>query len=137
MIIYGYGLPPDDPHGAHGGLNLARLLDLRHIMTAYGDDKPFGQAHDKPVWITELGYTVQPGLHPHVSPEAQADYLAGAFEHVRREWPWVDMLAVWNLSYGQSLDDEVRAEMAGFSVVYPDLSPRLACYVLQLMEKGP
>jgi len=25
---YGYGLPPDDPYGAHGGLNLARLLDL-------------------------------------------------------------------------------------------------------------
>jgi hypothetical protein len=126
---YGYGLPPDDPYGAHGGLNLARLLDLRQIMTGHGDDKP--------IWITELGYTVQPGLHPHVTPEAQADYLAGAFEHVRRRWPWVEMLAVWNLSYGQALDDAVGAEMAGFSVVYPDLNPRLAYYVLQAMGKEP
>jgi hypothetical protein len=124
---YGYGLPPDDPYGAHDGLNLARLLDLRQIMLEYGDDKP--------IWITELGYTVQPGLHPHVTPEAQADYLVGAFEWVQREWPWVEMLAVWNLSYGHLLDDEVGAEMAGFSVVYPDLNPRLAYYVLQVMDK--
>jgi hypothetical protein len=126
---YGYGLPPDDPYGAHDGLNLARLLDLRQVMLAYDDDKP--------VWITELGYTVQPGLHPHVTPEAQAEYLAGSFEQVRRAWPWVEMLAVWNLSYDQALDDELGAEMAGFSVVYPDLNPRLAYYVLQMMDKGP
>ncbi len=127
---YGYGLPPDDAYGAHGGLNLARLLDLRQIMLEYDDD-------DKPVWITELGYTVQPGLHPHVTPEAQADYLLGSFDHVRREWPWVEMLTVWNLSYGQALDDELGAEMAGFSVVHPDLDPRLAYYILQMMDKGP
>jgi hypothetical protein len=126
---YGYGLPPDDAYGAHDGLNLARLLDLRRIMLEYGDDKP--------VWIKELGYTVQPGLHPFVAPEDQADYLIGAFERVRREWPWVEMLAVWNLSYGHRLEDEVGAEMAGFSVVYPDLSPRLAFYALQAMDKTP
>lgn len=124
---YGYGLPPDDPHGAHDGLNLARLVDLRHIMRQYGDDKP--------IWITELGYTVQPGLHPHVTPAAQADYLVGAFERVRRDWPWVGMLAVWNLSYGHRPDDAAGAEMAGFSVVHPDLSPRLAYYALQALAK--
>jgi hypothetical protein len=74
---YGYGLPPDDPHNAHAGLNLARMMDLHDILI---------EAHaTQPIWITELGYTVQPGLHPHVSLDDQAAYLAGAFERVRRE----------------------------------------------------
>jgi hypothetical protein len=47
---YGFAYPPDDPQGAHDGLNLARLLDLRAIMEAYGDG-------DKPIWVTELGWT--------------------------------------------------------------------------------
>jgi hypothetical protein len=110
---YGYGLPPDDPHGAHAGLNLARLIDLHKVL---------GEARaSQPIWITELGYTVQPGLHPHVSLDDQAAYLAGAFERVRREWPWISMFTVWNLSY-TSLD----AEMRGFSIVKADRTPRPA-----------
>jgi polysaccharide biosynthesis protein PslG len=110
---YGYGLPPDDAHDAHGGLNLARLIDLREIMQA-------AQA-TQPIWITELGYTLQPGLHPSVSPDNQATYLLGAFERVRAEWPWVEMFTVWNLSYNGS--DE---EMQGFSIINSDRTPRLA-----------
>ncbi len=109
---YGYGLPPDDPHDAHAGLNLARLIDLHEIMTE-------AQA-PQPMWITEVGYTVQPGLHPHVSLSDQADYLAGAFQRVRREWPWISMFTVWNLSYTGD------AEMQGFSIIEADRTPRLA-----------
>jgi hypothetical protein len=116
---YGYGLSPEDERGAHGGLNLARILDLRDIMLSYGDDRP--------VWITELGYTVQPGLHPYVTEEDQAAYLVGAFRRVRREWPWVEMLTVWNLCYGLSPEDE----MSGYSLVAPDLTPRLVYWALQ------
>lgn len=114
---YGYGLPPDDPHDAHAGLNLARLIDLDEIMT---------EAHtSQPMWITEVGYTVQPGLHPHVSLDDQAAYLAGAFERARREWPWIGMFTVWNLSY-TSLD----AEMQGFSIIEADRMSRPAFKVI-------
>jgi len=118
---YGYGLPPDDPHDAHVGLNLARLIDLREIMT---------EAHaSQPMWITEVGYTVQPGLHPHVSLDDQSAYLAGAFERVRREWSWISMFTVWNLSYTGDV------EMQGFSIIEADralrpaynMIPRLRC----------
>ncbi|HSD83382.1 MAG TPA: cellulase family glycosylhydrolase [Anaerolineae bacterium] len=110
---YGYGLPPDDAHDAHGGLNLARLIDLREILLEA--DAPH------PIWITELGYTIQPGLHPHVSADDQANYLLGSFERVRAEWPWVEMFTVWNLSYTGG--DE---EMQGFSVINTDQTPRPA-----------
>jgi hypothetical protein len=120
---YGYGLAPEDARGAHGGLNLARILDLRDIMLAHGDPKP--------VWITELGYTIQPGLHPFVTEEDQALYLSGAFERVRREWPWVEMLTVWNLCYGLPPGDE----MSGYSLVELDLTPRLAYWTLQEMSR--
>jgi hypothetical protein len=118
---YGYGLSPEDERGAHGGLNLARILDLHEIM----------QKHDaaKPVWITELGYTVQTGRHPSVGEEDQASYLTGAFKRVKQEWPWVDMLAVWNLCYGRPPGDE----MSGYSLVEPDLRPRQAYRALQEM----
>lgn len=120
---YGYGLSPEDERGAHGGLNLARILDLRDIMLEYDDPKP--------VWITELGYTIQPGSHPSVSEEEQAAYLARAFERVRRDWPWVEMLTVWNLCYGRPPEDEV----SGYSLVEPDLTPRQAYWALREMFK--
>lgn len=110
---YGYGLPPDDAHDAHGGLNLARLIDLREILLSANATQP--------IWITELGYTIQPGLHPHVSADDQANYLLGSFERVRAKWPWVEMFTVWNLSYTGG--DE---EMQGFSIINPDRTPRLA-----------
>ncbi len=116
---YGYGLSPEDAHGAHSGLNLARILDLCDIMLQYNDPKP--------VWITELGYTVSPGQHPFVSEEEQALYLTGAFDRVRRDWPWVEMLTVWNLCYGLPADHE----MSGYSLVNPDRTPRLAYWALQ------
>ncbi len=121
---YGYGLSPEDERGAHAGLNLARLLDLRDVMRLYGDAKS--------IWITELGYTVQSSLHPPVSEEDQAAYLVGAFGRVRRDWPWVEMLTVWNLCYGRPADDE----MSGYSLVEPDLTPRQAYRALQEMIRG-
>ena len=119
---YGYGLPPDDPHGEHAGLNLARLLDLREIL----DEARAVQ----PIWITELGYTVQPGLHPHVSLADQAGYLLGAFRRVRAEWPWVETFTVWNLSYTGG-----TPEMQGFSIIEPDRTPRPAYAVIADMRR--
>ena len=119
---YGYGLPPSDPYGEHMGLNLARLLDLHDILVAANAPQP--------IWITELGYTIQPGLHPDVSPTDQANYLLGAFERVRADWPWVEMFTVWNLSYMGG--DE---EMQGFSIINPDQSPRPAFDVIQDMRQ--
>jgi GH35 family endo-1,4-beta-xylanase len=114
---YGFAYPPDDPQGAHDGLNLARLLDLRAIMEAHGDG-------DKPIWVTELGWTtagVGEGSWLTVTPQQQADYLTGAWRRARREWPWLQVLTVWNLSQGPRPEPVEGLlptdEMAGYSLL--------------------
>jgi hypothetical protein len=125
---YGFGHPPDDPGAAHDGLNLARLADLREIMEANG-------ARTTPVWLTELGWTTA-GIGAHawqtVSPRQQADYLMGAWQHIRQEWPWVQVVTVWNLSQGLLPADE----MAGYSLLSPDGSPKPAYQALADLFAG-
>jgi hypothetical protein len=83
------------------------------------------------IWVAELGYTVNSHVQPPVSEKEQADYLVGSFERVWREWPWAEMLAVWNLCHGRPLEDE----MSGYSPAEPDLTPRPAYRALQNMDE--
>jgi polysaccharide biosynthesis protein PslG len=104
---YGFGHPPDDPRGAHDGLNMARLADLREIMVRHGEER-------KPVWATEMGWTTHPtdgGSSQAVTPEEQAAYLAQAESLAPRLWPWLGLLAVWNLDGADS------PEWGGYSLL--------------------
>jgi hypothetical protein len=125
---YGFAFPPDDPRGAHQGLNLSRLEELRQIMVDYGD------AH-KAVWATEVGWTTEAVDDEHswleVSEEQQALYLKGTFDKARRDWPWLEMIVVWNLSIGLPAEDEKR----GYSIVNDDYSPRPAYVAVSTMPK--
>lgn len=116
---YAYGLSPEAAATANDGLNLARLDAVQGVLSAHGDTRP--------LWITELGYTVEGGGQPAVSEMEQAHYLVGAYRRVRRDWPLVQMLTVWNLSYGQRPGDDA----AGFSLVTPERVPRPAWAALQ------
>jgi len=120
---YGFAYPPDDPRSAHDELNLARLLDLREIMEAHGDG-------DKPIWVTELGWTtagVGESSWLTVTPQQQADYLTGAWRRAR-EWPWLQVFTVWNLSQGLPPTDE----MAGYSLLDESGEPKAAYDALQM-----
>lgn len=127
---YGFAYPPDDPPGAHDALNLSRLAELRAIMVERGD------AH-KPVWATELGWTTDPiGSETQwlrVSEEERGLYLVGAIERARREWPWLEKIAVWNLSTGLPTDDEKR----GYSILADDGTPRPALEALMAALAPP
>ena len=116
---YGFGLAPDAPDEIHNNLNLGRIGQMHEIMQAAGVQKP--------IWVTELGYTVVDGNQPAVSEAQQADYLLAAQKRAAAEWPWVELFTVWNLVYGRSPDDE----MSGYSLVNPDLTPRPAFYAWQ------
>jgi hypothetical protein len=125
---YGFGYPPDDPHGTHEGLNVARLTDLRAIMLEEGDG-------DRPVWVTEVGWTTDP-LGPEqqwvgVSEEEQGSYLVGVFQKASQEWPWIERMAAWNLSTGLPVDDEKR----GYSLLEEDGTPKPAYTALSEMAK--
>jgi photosystem II stability/assembly factor-like uncharacterized protein len=120
---YGFAYPPDDPRGAHGGLNVNRILDLRATMEAYGDGA-------KPVWATEVGWTTH-GTGEHswltVTRQEQADYLVRAWRKIRDELPWLKRFTVWNLSQGLDKQDE----KAGYSLLYENGTPKPACEALR------
>jgi hypothetical protein len=126
---YGFAYSPDDAHGAHDGLNLARLADLRDIMVDNGDGH-------KPVWATEVGWTTEPVRTGQqwlrVSEEEQSSYLVGAFDRAGQEWPWLERMAVWNLSTGLSVDDEKQ----GYSILARDGTAKPAYGSLEVMAKA-
>lgn len=116
---YGYGQNPAAEQPSAGQPGLDRVRAWQDLLRVHGVDKP--------VWITELGYTVGPGLQPGVTLNQQAVYLAGAITRAQAEWPWVEMLTVWNLAYGRAPGDEA----AGFSLVEADAGPRPAYWRVQ------
>ena len=128
---YGFAYPPTDPHGDHNSLNFARLADLRAIMVENGDE-------DKPVWATELGWTTDPvgaeGQWLRVNEDEQSRYLVGAVEKARQDWPWLERIAVWNMSAGLPDGDERR----GYSILTDDVAPKPAYEALAKMfgERG-
>ena len=118
---YGFGRPPDDARGAHDGLNLARVLDLHDAMQAAGDGK-------KPVWVTEFGWTVQDAAGAGgqaVTLGQQAEYTAAAFGRASVDWPWLQLLAVWNLG------GEGHPEAGGYSLLEANGEPRPVFTALQ------
>jgi polysaccharide biosynthesis protein PslG len=91
---YSFGQAPDAPESDGNHPAFGRLAELRRIMEEHGD-------RAKPVWITEMGWTIDPPPEQadiQVSPEQQAAYLVEGLEIIRRDWPWVQLVTVWNLS---------------------------------------
>jgi GH35 family endo-1,4-beta-xylanase len=91
---YSFGQSPGAPERDNEHPAFGRLAELRDIMVEYGDGH-------KPVWITEMGWTVDPPPEQPdigVTLDQQAAYLVEALELVRQNWPWVELVTVWNLS---------------------------------------
>ncbi len=61
--------------------------------------------------------------------ELQAQYLERAFEIVRTEWPWVEMVFVWHLNAMAYAGQD--SKFAGFSVTDVKAEPRPAYLAIQ------
>ena len=73
---YTTGHSPDE---VYGGWGFPRLADIRAKFVDHG-------AQDKPLWITEIGWSTCPS-HPNcVSEQEQADYLRRMFELLRTNY---------------------------------------------------
>jgi hypothetical protein len=119
---YGFGLDPASAQESQNGLHLGRIRALRGIM--------LDASLDRPMWITELGYTLGTDGpagdgHPAVSADQQAEYLVSALARSERDWPWVELVTIWNLSQGG------HSEASGFSLIQPDMTPRPSYVRLQ------
>ena len=116
---YAYGQDPSAEQSAEG-LGLERMAMLYAMMGDSGKEP-------KPVWITEMGYTIARGLQPAVTAEQQGAYLVAAFDRIAQEWPWIELTTLWNLTYRLPADDE----QAGYSLLANDGTTRPAYGVVQ------
>lgn len=127
---YAFANSPDDPRGAHNGLNFRRLEDLRDVMLANGDARP--------IWVTEFGYpteTPSASASLRVSENDQASWIARAFEITREQLPYVEMFGVWNLTRDMPRTADAF-ELSGYSLVHPDGSFKPAYSAIRAMQKG-
>jgi hypothetical protein len=111
---------------------------FRRIEQQYAVMQANGEGN-KQMWLTEFGwstYNTAPGYEygQLISPEQQAQYLTRAFEKGRTEYPWMGVMAVWNLNFS-TLGLPPTDEKVPWSVINPDYSPRAAYTALKNMPK--
>ena len=136
----GYNNAPDQPFGAdrgegwngHNSFYFLRFTDYRRIMEEHGDG-------DKPIWFTEFGWSTTNqsegyGYGKDNTEEDQAKFLLGAFELIRRDYPYVTHMFVWNLNFQMVVGPE--DEKYPFGLLRSDGSPRPGFLVLKGMDEG-
>lgn len=128
---YAFGHDPDyeDPWG----LSLSRVVQQREVMLANDDA-------ETPVWITETGWVLHTNwnLVEHeaiaVDESQQADYLVGAYQKIRQEWPWVGATFLFNLDFSGVPWYAAAEPMRWYAILNPDRTPRPAYTQLHLMK---
>jgi hypothetical protein len=100
-----------------------RIETLRHDFVSRGARKPF--------WITELGWSTCPASPENCNSESQqATYLRQAFQKVKRSYPWVRALFVYNYRDSTTVTDPTDKER-WFGLIRRDGTPKPAWNVLR------
>lgn len=83
---YGFTAPPSAPPDP-ATINFRRVELLRAVMERYGDG-------DKPIYITESGWSDDPRWTRAVRPGQRIAYTLEALD-MATAWPWVERLCLW------------------------------------------
>jgi hypothetical protein len=126
--------PPADknrPWSTHASFYFRRVENLRAIMEKYGDA-------NKQVWLTEFGWTTSnaaPGYEygALVSEQQQANYLVGAFQRSKTQYPWMGVMSVWQLNFATFLSP--ADEKGPWGLIRGDWSTRPSYDALKAMPK--
>lgn len=121
---YGFTNPPDmapDPTV----INFRRVELIRAIMERYGDG-------DKPIYITESGWSDDPRWAVSVRPGQRIAYTLEAFEMVE-DWSWTERLCIWN--FRQPLDQRNRRD-AYYALVSSDFYAKPIYEAIQAYARG-
>jgi hypothetical protein len=129
LAVQAYGLRggPDDPRVDRADVTFSRPLLVRQVMERNGDAAT-------PIWATEMGWNVNPPDFPiqsygRVTPSLQARYTVRAFERVREQWPWMQVVCVW---YWKRPDETNRnQDWFWFRLADPDFSLQPVYYALR------
>jgi hypothetical protein len=126
--------PPADktrPWSTDGSFYFRRVEALRAVMEKYGDGS-------KQMWLTEFGWTTRnaaPGYEygALVSEQMQADYLVRAYQRAKAAYPWMGVMAMWQLNFATVVGP--GDEKAPWGLINADWSLRPSYTALKNMPK--
>ncbi|MBN9390537.1 MAG: cellulase family glycosylhydrolase [Chloroflexi bacterium] len=126
--------PPADknrPWSTDGSFYFRRVEALRAVMEKYGDGS-------KQMWLTEFGWTTKnaaPGYEygALVSDQMQADYLVRAYQRAKADYPWMGVMAMWQLNFATVVG--ANDEKAPWGLINADWSLRPSYTALKNMPK--
>lgn len=130
LAVQAYGLRggPDDPRvDASADVTFSRPLLVRQLMQRNDDAAT-------PIWATEMGWNANPPTmavqsYGRVTPSLQARYTVRAFERVRAQWPWMQVVCVW---YWKRADDSNRnQDWFWFRLADPDFTLQPVYYAVR------
>ncbi len=117
-----------------------RIEQLREIMEGAGDGK-------KQVWLTEFGWSSDTNPQEGYeyakanSEQQQSDYIRGAYQLAQSKYPWMGVMALWNLNFSLPTVTNPTAsgkndEKLGFSILRRDGSKRPAYFTYQQLARA-
>ncbi len=116
---YGFSTGPDDRRVSDSLLNFSRIIALREIMTANGDET-------KALWASDWGWNSlpanwsgKPSIWGSVTAGEQTRYTLAALDRAEREWPWLGGMILDDWQPAAAPDDPVW----GFALVNADDQP--------------
>lgn len=114
LAVHAYGLTfPPEVEPAPEVLNFRRVELLRDIMVAHGDEAT-------PIFITESGWNDHPRWTHAVRPAQRIQYTLDAVSFAEKQWPFVDLLAIWAFRYPAP----TRSYPDYFTLVTPEFLPK-------------
>ncbi|MBN9386845.1 MAG: cellulase family glycosylhydrolase [Chloroflexi bacterium] len=138
-------LYPDNPGPSPAWNNSSefyfrRIESLRKIMENSGDGA-------KQVWLTEFGWSSdtnpQDGYdYAKLNTEQnQADYITQAYQLAQNNYPWMGVMALWNLNFSlpsvtQPTANGKNDEKLGFAILRRDGSKRPAYFAYQALARA-
>ncbi len=115
-----------------------RIETLRKVMEDAGDGA-------KQVWLTEFGWSSDSNPQDGYdyaklnSPQQQADYIRGAYQLAQDKYPWMGVMALWNLNFSLVTNPTANGkndEKLGFAILNRDGSKRPAYFAYQQLAKA-
>ncbi|MBI2845909.1 MAG: carboxypeptidase regulatory-like domain-containing protein [Chloroflexi bacterium] len=147
---YGFAYSPETNPCSVNSLAFRRAEQQRAIMEAQGDE-------NKPMWAIEFGWILDPGSScqnygdwpsrwwQRVTPQEQADYLVRGYQYAFDNWPWMGVMALFNLDFATVYWYDYCQPLRWYSVTYRDnpqdpannpIKYRLAYNALQNMPQN-
>ena len=117
----------------HPSFYFTRIEGIRQVMVSKGDA-------DKQIWLTEFGWASSPTPAPgydyakYITEQQQADYITRAFQKAQAEYPYMGVMALWQLNFAlPEVTADLNNEKTAWGVLRRDGTKRPSYFAVQAL----